>query len=84
MTAERVRALAEELKAELERDDALDAEARAALDELRDDVDRALDGEADRAPSGRARTVIERFEEKHPDLTALVQRLADALSAIGL
>ncbi|MCB9594058.1 MAG: DUF4404 family protein [Sandaracinaceae bacterium] len=84
MTADRVRELARELHAELERDDALDADARAALDELRDDVDRALEGEPERAPSARARTVVEQFEADHPDLTALVQRLADALSAIGL
>lgn len=84
MPTEKVRELAEELASELERDEELDAETREALDELRDDVERALEGEADAGPSARALTLIERMERDHPDLTTLVQRLANALSAAGL
>jgi hypothetical protein len=36
------------------------------------------------APSAKAQTLLERLERQHPDLTALVQRLTDALMSAGL
>jgi len=81
----RVRELAEELARELERDGALDAETRDALAELRGEVESALEEDAPASPpSARAHGFVERFERDHPELTALVQRLADALQAAGL
>jgi hypothetical protein len=77
-----VRELAEELGRKLS-DEALDPESKAALTELHTRVERALAGEAEE-PSEHARGLVERFEERHPDLTAFVQRLADALMNAGL
>jgi hypothetical protein len=50
---------------------------------LHDDVVRALAG-SEALPSAHAHGFVERFEEKHPDLTAFVQRLAEALMNAGL
>jgi hypothetical protein len=83
VTRDRVRQLAEELSAQLENDDALDGDARESLLALRSQVDEALAGQSV-APSADARSLVERFERDHPDLTALIQRLADALSSAGL
>jgi hypothetical protein len=81
----RVRELARQLAEELHRDERLDEGSRAALDELRGEVDRALEGgEVQEAPSAKARTLTERLERDHPELTSLIQRLTDALMAAGL
>jgi len=81
----RVRELATQLAEELHGDEQLDDESRAALDALRGEVERALEGgEVPEAPSARARTLVERLERQHPALTSLVQRLTDALMAAGL
>ena len=82
MPERQVRELAQELERKLG-DEALDAESRAALTELHQRVERALAGE-DEASAEHARGLVERFEERHPDLTAFVQRLADALMNAGL
>jgi hypothetical protein len=85
MTEQRVRELAEELARRLEDPSALDDESREALDALRRQVDGALAGEVgQRAPSAHARGLVERFESEHPELTALIQRLAEALSNAGI
>lgn len=84
MSIERVRELADELKRELTTRSALDPNARESLQTLRTQVDAALAGEPCDEPSAQARTLVERFERDHPDLTALIQRLADALSNAGL
>lgn len=82
MSERQVRELAEELGRKLG-DEALDPESKAALTELHQRVERALAGE-DEASADHARGLVERFEERHPDLTAFVQRLADALMNAGL
>jgi uncharacterized protein DUF4404 len=85
VTQRKVRELAEELAVELSRNEELDAEAKQALASLFREVDRALSGEPiEEQPSERALGMVERLEREHPDLTALVQRLADALMAAGL
>jgi hypothetical protein len=83
---DRVRELADALARELESSgEALDEETRTALARLEEDVAAALDGEPLEAPpSVQARTLLERLERDHPDLTALVQRLTDALMSTGL
>ena len=84
MAKQTVRELAEQLEEELQRGE-IDDDSRAALDALRDEVDRALEGdEVEEAPSAKARTLTERLERDHPELTALIQRLSDALMSIGL
>ena len=80
----RVRELAEQLAEELEGGAALSAEARDALLDLQGDVSRALEADEPQGLSARARAEVQRLEREHPELTALVQRLADALSAVGL
>ena len=86
MPKDRVRELAEELARELETSgETIDEETRVALTRLEEDVAAALDGEPVEAPpSAQARTLIERLERDHPNLTALVQRLTDALMSTGL
>lgn len=85
MPEQRVRELADSLAHELESEE-LNAEARESLATLRDEIDAALSESetVEAPPSARARSLVERFESEHPELTALVQRLADALSSIGL
>lgn len=84
MPTQRVRELVEELSQELADDRALDPDARRSLLALRAQVDAALEGKTEQEPSAHARSLIERLERDHPDLTALIQRLADALSNAGL
>jgi hypothetical protein len=85
VTQQRVRELAKELAEQLEKQEALDEDAQEALESLRDHVEEALAGQKhEMEPSERARGLIARFEEKHPELTALIGRLADALSNAGL
>jgi hypothetical protein len=84
VTTTRVRELANELSQKLDDDEAIDDEARSSLLALRAQVDAALEGRPSEPPSAHAHTLIERFERDHPDLTALISRLADALSNAGL
>ncbi len=85
MPSQRVRELARELATELSQNDRLDAESKEALETLWGEVDRALEGHpTDAPPSGQALGLVERLEREHPELTTLVQRLADALMAAGL
>ena len=84
MPNQKVRELAAQLAEELRRGE-IDNDSRAALDALRGEVDRVLEGgEVEEPPSARARTLTEQLERDHPDLTALIQRLSDALMAVGL
>ena len=79
-----------ELHAELEKVDAVDAEARAALEEvmheIRDVLARAEDEERHEEASlaDRLRDAGRHFEESHPTLTATLGRVVDALSALGI
>jgi len=79
-----------ELHAELESMDAVDAEARAALEEvmhdIRDVLARSEDEERREEPSlaDRLRDAGRHFGELHPTLTATLGRVVDALSALGI
>jgi len=79
-----------ELHAELEKVDAVDAEARAALEEvmheIREVLARAEDEERREEASlaDRLRDAGRHFEESHPTLTATLGRVVDALSALGI
>lgn len=80
-----------ELHAELEKVDAVDAEARAALEEVMNAIREVLaraggDEERPEEPSlaVRLREAGRHFEESHPTLTATLGRVVDALSALGI
>lgn len=87
--SDHVRRLASELNIELERQKPhLDDGDRRALQDLHDRIEARLDNEAeqsgDPAPSDEARSFIDRLERDHPDLTAVISRIADALANIGM
>jgi hypothetical protein len=77
-----------ELHAELERTDALDAESRAALEEVLGDIQELLarsGGQREPAPlADRLRDAGRHFEQSHPTLTATLGRVVDALAALGI
>jgi hypothetical protein len=87
---ENLRSRLAELHAELENVDALDADARAALEHVMRDIQellaRAEDAGEDDAPSlaDRLREAGRHFEESHPALTATLGRVVDALAALGI
>jgi hypothetical protein len=87
---ENLRSRLAELHAELENVDALDAEARDALEKVMRDIQdllaRAEGDEDSEAPSlaDRLRDAGRHFEESHPALTATVGRVVDALAALGI
>jgi predicted metal-dependent hydrolase len=79
-----------ELHAELESVDALDAEARAALEHVMGDIQEVL-ARAEHERRAEPHSLAERlreagrhFEESHPALTATVGRVVDALSNLGI
>lgn len=79
-----------DLHAELENVDALDADARAALEEVMRDIREVLARSEDAEPreegslADRLREAGRHFEESHPTLTATLGRVVDALSALGI
>ena len=88
---ERVDALHQQLSGT----DELDAADRASLEALLADVARVLErddeahdeaesAETDESLVDQLREAAESFEEKHPSLTELVGRVADALSRLGI
>lgn len=85
MPERELRKTLETLQRELSEGAPLDPEARRLLSELADDIEALL---AQPAASGplveRLRAATERFEESHPDLTAVVGRLADLLANLGI
>ena len=77
----------ERLHRELSETSTLDEEARALLGELAEEIERMLAEETSGAAAplaDRLRAATERFEETHPQLTAVVGRVADALANLGI
>lgn len=77
------------LRDELRGASALDARAREQLEALARDIEQRLrpdrtEPEALEALAKNLREAIERFEESHPELTAAVNRVADALARMGI
>jgi hypothetical protein len=77
------------LREELRGGQPLDPEARAQLEALARDIERLLrpgarEPEALDNLSRRLGEAIGQFEESHPELTAAVNRVADALSRLGI
>jgi hypothetical protein len=77
-----------ELHEALEASGDLGKEVREELQEAVEDIRRALDPAHDSELSSslgkRLTAALEDFEESHPRLTAIVGRVADALSDIGI
>lgn len=86
MTERRLREVLDELHQELERSDSIDDETRALLRDARSDIEEALVETPEKASSARGRLgeALERFEGEHPDAVALIQRVLDALSNVGI
>jgi len=76
----------EKLRAELNEGPELDAETRALLSELAREIEEAIErsGGGEESLGDRLRAATEQFEESHPSLTAVVGRLADMLSGVGI
>ncbi len=87
MTQRALRNELEHLHRELSEAPSLDPEARALLAEVAADIERLLAQDAPESAAPLARRLsaaTERFEETHPQLTAVVGRLADALANLGI
>ena len=75
------------LRAELHEGPALDEETRRQLAALAHEIEEVVERSGDAQGSGlgdRLRAATERFEESHPSLTAVVGRIADMLSGVGI
>jgi predicted nucleic acid-binding Zn-ribbon protein len=89
MSERRLRQVLDELHAQLERSETVDPETRALLRSARSEIEDALDAHPEaqaRASSARTQLgqAVARFEGEHPDAVALVQRVLDALTHIGV
>jgi predicted transcriptional regulator len=78
----------ESLHRELEATEAVDAEDRQQLSHLMDDIrdllERAGDADEHASLGERLAEAARRFEEEHPALTSAVNRVATALSNLGI
>jgi len=77
------------LQEELSTGDPLSAEDREQLESVLGEVSGILEtGESDSSPSEGAfdnlPTLVERFETTHPSLAAVLGRIADSLSQLGI
>jgi len=89
MPETQLRTTLEELHRELEIAESVDDDARALLVEVLGDIQSVLDRsgeESDRHETlgDRLAEATRRFEESHPSLTAAVNRVASALSNLGI
>ena len=90
MPKQRLRAALDELDATLREGGELDEADIAMLHELHSDIERVLDSTEERqgpkGPVAQAEVgdAITRFEVDHPQLTAVLNRIALALTALGI
>lgn len=89
MPERKLRETLEELHRELDRAESVTAADRASLARVADDIrallDRAGGKEDDHEPLAEALVdATERFEADHPKLTAAINRVATALSNLGI
>ena len=90
MPKEQVRNRIQELVEELEQTEAIDTNARERLTGVLDEIRTALEGADDEAGDGdeslvdRLNDATRQFEESHPKLTAMVGRIAESLSNLGI
>ena len=75
----------QQLDAELRKGEPIDAEERALLEQVRDDLEAVLASDAPpEGPRERVAHALERFGSKHPDLSNLLANALDALGKIGV
>ena len=90
MPEEHLRELLEELHSELEHSESVDEQTRELLRAARGDIEKALvSGQPDAGQQAstarsRIREAIERFGGEHPKGAALLNRVLDALSNVGI
>lgn len=87
MARQRIRDELRQLQEELARSPGVDPQTRELVAGIARDVEALLESE----DAGEAESLVDRlrsaagdFEESHPALTAVVGRIADALSALGI
>ncbi len=76
-----------ELHEELGSGGELDAETAEKLAVVRNDIGSYLEDDSSHEPANladRTRDLIQHFEADHPTLTAVVNRIADALAGMGI
>lgn len=90
MPKEQLRHRIQELLDELEQTEAIDADARKRLADVLKDIRGAVEENADEA-GGEGESLVDRlneatrhFEESYPTLTAMVGRIAESLSNLGI
>lgn len=87
MPSQHLREVLEQLRAELERADAVDESSRELLRAVDADIHGVLERSGEQRPESmteRLRETVERFEDTHPALTEAVGRVLDALAKMGI
>lgn len=86
MNDKKFETLLEQVHAELQKVDKVDAESLKLLQDLQQDVQGLLDKAEVEAPSilARMQKAMERFEMDHPALTTLISELSTVLSNAGI
>jgi hypothetical protein len=91
MEKQRLQATLRQLHDELAQAEGVDPETLARLRELSDDMQRALDEREEdelsadvQADASGLKDLLLKFEAEHPQLSAAVGRVADALAAMGI
>jgi hypothetical protein len=79
----------EQLHAELSQAERVDPQTLAELETLTDDIRRALDTRDAKSPNevepvSGLKDLLLKYEAEHPQLSAAIGRVADALAAMGL
>ena len=59
-------------------------EIASAIEEIREVLGDPDAGSRSDSLRGRLRAAVERFEDRHPELTAIIGRVADSLSEMGI
>jgi hypothetical protein len=89
MDRQRLLATLQQLRAELANEEDVDTETLARLDQLTSDLQRNVNREGEKAArqvepdSSGLKEMLLKFEADHPQLSASVGRVADALAAMG-
>lgn len=86
MNDKKLESLLEQVHAELQKVDKVDAESLKLLQDLQQDVQGLLDKAEVETPSvlARMQKAMERFEMEHPALTTLISELSTVLSNAGI
>jgi Domain of unknown function (DUF4404) len=84
-----IKELVEELDREIERAESLSAHDRELLEDLRGDIQMALDRSRKQPPDvegavQKLRQAAGRFEASHPSLTAVIAQVMDSLVKMGV